>query len=99
MPATRMTEADENNLRSLIGRFREQDPVAFIDLLIQSLLIRLDDNSISGFKHYDDSPVPVSDAMLVVFKGYKPAAWAEESIIDLQKRLKTMLPDSDPDED
>lgn len=92
----RMTELEENTLRSLLARHREEDPVAFVDLLLQTLLIRLDDNSISGFKHHDDDKIP--DALFVVFKGYKPAEWAEQSLVELKDRLKTLTKESEDEE-
>ncbi len=87
MSTPRMTEAEENTLRVLCTQMREQDPRAFMELLFQCLLNRLDDNSISGFKHNEGLEV---DAMFVVFKGVKPAEWAEESLIELTQRIKKL---------
>lgn len=81
-----MTEVDENNFRVLLTRFREEKPDEFILLLLQSLMNRLGDNSISAFRHKDDDQIPVG--LVVIFKGIKPAAWAEESLLELQGRLK-----------
>lgn len=84
----RMTELEENTLRSLLSRFREEQPEEFLALVMQTLLIRVEDNSIIAFNHKDDDGIP--DATFAVFKGYKPAAWATESLETLKTRLKDL---------
>lgn len=88
-PMPRMTELEENTFRTLCSRFREEQPLQFIECLLECLLIRVEDNSITAYRHKDNEG-QIVDGLLVVFKGTKPAAWAEDSLIELQARIKQL---------
>lgn len=80
---TPMNEADQNLLRNLIARQREEDPAEFLAIIFEALLIRAEDSSMTAFRHCDPDSIP--DAMLVLFKGYKLAREAEKCIVNLMK--------------
>lgn len=80
-----MTETEENTLRVLMAQFRDEDPEGFIAVLMDTLLFKFTDDSIAGIRRKDGDGIP--DGLIVVFKGAKPAAWAEKSLVELQQRL------------
>lgn len=84
----RMTEADHNSLRNLIGRLREENPQEWVSLLFQSMLNRMDENAITMIRHTDDDSIP--DAALLVFHGYAPTKWADSLVTELNSRIREL---------
>lgn len=93
MPRAPMTELEENTLRSLMSRMREEQPLEFLDIVLQTVLIRLDENTICSFNHKNNEGQV--DAVFAVFKGGKVAEWANQSLLTLKKRLDDMDPEED----
>lgn len=91
-----MTEADENTLRVLLSRLREEDPAAFTTMLIQTLLNRIGDNVILGIRHKDDAGN--ADALICIFNGERVAGWAEEALRALQHKLDKEVAADEDDE-
>lgn len=81
-----MNEAEINTLRNLIGRIREEDPNQFLLIVYDSMLNRMDDETVVAIRHKDQNEHP--DACLVICKGREPAVWAEASVLELQRRLE-----------
>lgn len=79
----KMSEAEENNLRVLFARFREEQPQAFIALVLQTVLNRMDDDSIVALRHTDNDEKP--DGVIVLFKGPKYVPHADRLIADMTK--------------
>lgn len=90
-----MTEADENNLRVLTARMRDEDPAGFIAILMDTLLFKFHDDSIAGIRRKDAGGE--IDALIVVFKGAQPARWAETALEDLQRKLADLQGKRPPD--
>lgn len=82
----RMTELEENSLRTLFARYREQDPLEFIQMVMSTFLIRTEPGSIALFRHLDDDKIP--DGGIVSVKGALQIAAVEKVLMDLKKRLE-----------
>lgn len=78
-----MTEADENNLRVLMARLRDERPEDFAAMFVDVMLFRMEDNSLRALRHVDGDEIP--DAAVVIFKGVRPASWALKSIEEMKK--------------
>lgn len=89
----RMNELEENTLRTLMSRFREQNPEEFINLVSDTLFIRCSDESLTAFHHKDNENHV--DGTIVVFKGGQVAKWADEALKVWTSRLKDLQEDSD----
>ena len=83
----RVTEVDENSLRNLMTRMREDDPGTFIRILLDTLLAKIEPDSIVAInrKAFSDE----TDSVILVFTGENPSRWAEQSIAELQQKLAT----------
>jgi len=91
-----MTEADENRIRNDLACFREAHPEEFIDLLVESLATRVEDNAITAFRRRDTDDTP--DCLIVFFKGYAVAQYAEQAIDALRHQLEESTDREDGDE-
>lgn len=87
---TRITEVEENAVRNLLSRMRQEEPARFIDLVIQSLLAPINDNSIVAIGNASRKSEDESAAVVVIFKGDGPAKLAIDSLAQLQARLKEL---------
>jgi hypothetical protein len=83
-----LTEVDENNLRVLMSRLREEDPQRFIDIIFQTVLTRIaDPNALVALRQKDNGPEAPTTAVIVIFKGEGPSRWAEESLAEMKLKI------------
>lgn len=81
-----MTEADENTLRVLLSEVRETDPERFLEIVVNTLVARAQEDSIQGFTRDDNDGI--TDSLVVVYRGYRVAGWAEKSLRELEAQLE-----------
>lgn len=67
-----MKEAEENTLRNLLTRMRQEDPTGFVNLVIDVMLARVGDNQIILMDRFDADDI--RDSTIVVGKGVGAAA-------------------------
>jgi len=81
-----MTELEENTLRTLLSRMREEKPLEFVDIVLQTVFRRFEDDSIAAINHKNNEGEV--DGVFMIFKGKQVAEWASVCLADLQKKLK-----------
>lgn len=82
-----MTETEENAVRNVLARMREEDPRAFLRLVFDAVTAKMKDDSISVLSR-TNTETNEPDLAVVLFLGEKPAKWAIESIAELHKKTQ-----------
>lgn len=82
-----LTEVEENLFRNLLARVRNEQPGRFIELFFLSVLAPIEsEEAMVVLRHLDEEEKP--DAVVVIFKGPKPAAWADASVVELKRKME-----------
>jgi hypothetical protein len=60
-----VTEVDENSLRTLLVRMRQEDPEGFLGVVVSTLMARLGDEKIVTLENFDDDKIRTSAIVVV----------------------------------
>ena len=83
-----LNEADENSLRNLLSRLREEDPARLIEIIFNTVLTRIPEpNALVALRQKDNGEINPATAVIVIFKGEGPSKWAEESLEEMRKTI------------
>jgi hypothetical protein len=91
------SEADENRIRNELACFWKAHPGEFVNMLIECLGTRIEDSTITTFHCADADDIP--NCLVVFFKGYAVAQYAERAIQQLKDDLDTAEDEEDEEDD